>query len=90
MCSSHSTSVVASCRRAPWNLWVYRTQFNNTVRDDSLSWTAKQIQHHAKSLQSYLTLCDTMNYSLSDPSVHGVLQARILEWVAVSSSRGSS
>ena len=35
----------------------------------------------AKLLQSYLTLCDTMDCSLPGPSVHGILQARILEWV---------
>ena len=45
---------------------------------------------HTKSLQSCLTLCDPMDYSPPGPSVHGILQARILEWVAVPSSRGSS
>ena len=44
----------------------------------------------AKSLQLCLTLCDLMDYSLPGASVHGILQARILEWVAVPSSRGSS
>ena len=44
----------------------------------------------ARSLQSCLTLCDPMDCSLTGSSVHGTLQARILEWVAVSSSRGSS
>ena len=32
--------------------------------------------------QSCLTLCDTMDYSLPGFSVHGMLQARMLEWVA--------
>ena len=36
------------------------------------------------------TLCDTMDCSLTDSSVHGILQARILEWVAIAFSRGSS
>ena len=45
---------------------------------------------HAKSLQSYLTLCNPMDCSPPGSSVHGVSQARILEWVAISSSRGSS
>ena len=36
------------------------------------------------------TLCDPMDCSWPDSSVHGVLQARILEWVATSSSKGSS
>ena len=42
------------------------------------------------SFQSSLTLCDPMDYSLPGSSVHGILQARILEWVAMASSRGSS
>ena len=40
--------------------------------------------------QSCPTLCDPMNCSPPGPSVHGILQARMLEWVALSSSRGSS
>ena len=41
---------------------------------------------HANSLQSCLTLCDPMGCSPPGSSVHGILQARILEWVAVPSS----
>ena len=37
---------------------------------------------HAKSLQLCLTLCDPMDYSLLGSTVQGILQARILEWVA--------
>ena len=44
----------------------------------------------AKLLQSCQTLCDAMDCSLPGSSVHGILQARILEWVAMSSSMGSS
>ena len=36
-----------------------------------------------------LTLCNPLDRSLLDSSVHGILQARVLEWVAISSSRGS-
>ena len=39
--------------------------------------------------QLCLTVCDTMDYSLPDSSVHGILLARILEWVAITFSRGS-
>ena len=35
-----------------------------------------------------LTLYDPMDYSLPGSSVHGISQARILEWVAISFSRG--
>ena len=38
----------------------------------------------------YLTLSDPMDQSLPDSSVHGVSQTRIMEWVAISFSRGSS
>ena len=41
-------------------------------------------------IKSYLTLCDTMNCSLPSSSVHGISQARIMSWVAISFSRGSS
>ena len=44
----------------------------------------------AKSLQSCLTLWDPMDYSLPGSSVHGILQTRMLEWVAMPSSRESS
>ena len=36
------------------------------------------------------TLCDPMDCSLSGSSVHGIFQARVLEWIAISFSRGSS
>ena len=39
--------------------------------------------------QSCLTLCDPMDCSLPGSSIYGILQARILEWVVVLSSRGS-
>ena len=37
----------------------------------------------AKSFQSCLTLCDPMNCSLPGSSIHGILQASILEWIAI-------
>ena len=40
--------------------------------------------------KSCLTLCDPMDCSLPGSSVHGILQARILEWVVMPSSRGSN
>ena len=44
----------------------------------------------AKSLQSCLTLSNPMDYFPPGSSVHGIFQARILEWVAISSSRDLS
>ena len=43
-----------------------------------------------KKVKVGLTLCNPMDYSPPDSSVHGIFQARILEWVAISYSRGSS
>ena len=42
------------------------------------------------SAQSFPTLCDPMDYRPPGASVHGILQARMLEWVAIPFSRGSS
>jgi len=44
----------------------------------------------AQLLQSCPTLQDPVDYSLPNSSVHGILQARTLEWVATPSSRGFS
>ena len=49
-----------------------------------------KIQYVYVCAQSCLTLCNPLGYSLSGFSVHGIFQARILEWVAIPFSRGSS
>ena len=49
-----------------------------------------QLLMHAKLLQAYATLRDPMDCSPPDSSVHGILQARILEWVPMPSSRRSA
>ena len=43
-----------------------------------------------KLLQSCQTLCDRMDHNLPGSTAHGILQARILQWVAMTLSRGSS
>ena len=53
-------------------------------------WTTREVPELcvcvcAKSLQLCPTLCDPMDCSLPGSSVHGILQTRILEWVAMSS-----
>ena len=57
------------------------------IRASSSSW-ALILVLCAKSLQSCTILCNPMDYSLPDCSVHGIFQARVLEWVAISFSRG--
>ena len=54
---------------------------------DSLS---AEPQSESEVAQSCPTLCDPVDCILPGSSVHGILQARILEWVAISFSRGSS
>ena len=55
----------------------------------TLTWLFMKLTcEHVKSLQSCLTLCDPMDWSPPGSSVHGILQARILEWVAIPFSRG--
>ena len=51
---------------------------------------AKRISRESEVAQSCLTLCDPMDCSLSGSSVHGIFQARVLEWIAISFSRESS
>ena len=46
--------------------------------------------HACSVAQSCLTLSDSTDFSPPGSSVHGITQARILEWVAISFSRGSS
>ena len=45
---------------------------------------------HAKLLQVCPTLCDPVDHSLPGSAIHGILLARILKWVAMPFSRGSS
>ena len=52
--------------------------------------TSFKCESESEVAQSCLTLCDPVDYSPPDSSIHGILQARILEWVAISFSRGSS
>ena len=61
------------------SIYILRARFNCFVHARLL-----------KSLQSCSTLCDPMDCSLPRSSVHGTLQARILEWVVMPSSKGSS
>ena len=48
------------------------------------------IKEKVKVIQSCLTLYDTMYCSLPGSSVRGILQPRVLEWIAFPFSRGSS
>ena len=60
--------------------------FTKHQKNERTSSNEKYTGAAAKSLQSCLTLCDPMDCSLPGFSVHGILQARTLEWVAIASS----
>ena len=58
-----------------------------------LHWTSDPtptLRTYSEVAQSCPTLCDPVDCSLPGSSVHGILQARVLGWVAISFSRGSS
>ena len=54
------------------------------------SWTIKKAAATVKSLQSCPTLCDPIDGSPPGSAVPGILQARILEWVAIAFSNKES
>ena len=64
----------------------YSTPVQNMKAEDWFSILALQLAAAAKSLQSCLTLCDPINGSPLGSPIPGILQARILEWVAISFS----
>ena len=71
--------------------WVWRKEYNLLY----YWWECKLVQPLWKRLlvlvcQLCPTLCNTMACSLPGSSVHGIFQAILLEWIAISFSRGSS
>ena len=58
------------------------------VKEESEKASLRRVKSEVAQL--CLTLCDPMGCSLPGFSIHGDFQARILEWVAISFSRGSS
>ena len=70
--------------------WLNIITSKKDVSPQNTSYILKQKWQSCAHAQPCLTLCDAMDCSPPGSSVHGILQARILEWVAISSSRGSS
>ena len=70
--------------------WFYNQEKKITRNTASISVCFNGCNCVCSVPKSCLTLCNPMGYSLSGSSVHGISQARILEWVAISFSRGSS
>ena len=73
-------------KKAKYNfnfIWLgNKSWFGNLIRKINILAAAA-----AKSLQSCLTLCDPRDGSPPGPAISGILQARILKWIAISSSK---
>ena len=64
----------------------YGEQYADSLKQSGIKLPCMRV----KLFQLCLTFCNPMDCSLPGSSVHGILQARILEWIATPSSRGSS
>ena len=80
-------------RRFPWLLLRWAPPWLHALLSRNFPWGELKVPPPPVKVlvtQSCLPLCDPMDYSLPSSSVHGILQARILEWVAIPFFRGSS
>ena len=62
-------------------------QFYSWDLGSRVCWQHRNLTCDSEVTQLCLTLCNSIDYSLPGSSVHGIIQARILEWVAISFSR---
>ena len=85
--ASHGQGSLAG--RSPWCLKESDTTEQLNTHTPVL-YSKFSLVAYFKLLQSCLTLCDPLVGSPPDSSVHGISQARILEWIAMPSSKGSS
>ena len=69
---------------------IWRTQRGKKIPHSQRRDGISKVKLKVLVTQLYLTFFNSINCSLPGYSIHGILQARILEWVAISFSRGSS
>ena len=60
------------------------------MRAGEVAWKKVKVKSESEVAQSCLTLCNPVDCSPPGSSIHGILQARVLEWDAIAFSRGSS
>ena len=85
-CSHHSFDFFVISRRLAFQEVASPVSGTTMFRTNSWTWGKVKV----KVTLSCLTLCSAMDCSLPGSSGHWILQARILEWVAIPFSRGSS
>jgi len=71
-------------------VWEQTSGYQREERWKERQYKDMGLRSESEVTQSCPTLCDPMDCSLPGFSVHGIFQARVLEWVAISFSRGSS
>ena len=88
-CESWTIEKAEHQRTDVFKLWYWRRLLR-------VPWTARRSnqstlkESESEVAQLCWTLCNPMDCSLPGFSIHGILQARVLEWVAISFSKGSS
>ena len=76
----------AGLEEAQSGIKIAGRNINNLRYADDITLMAERAAAAAKSLQSCPTLSDPMDCSLPGSSIHGISQARVLEWVAIAFS----
>ena len=94
-CTHNGTLFGFKDRESPATSWMnledtILREMRQSQKDTYLNSTYVLCCMHAKSLQLSLTLCNPMDCSPPGSSVHRIHQAEILEWVAISFSKGSA
>ena len=85
LCCTPETYTTLSINYTPIKTYTHTHTHTHTHKATKLvCYKACMLSHF-----SHVWLCDPVNYSLPGPSVHGISQARMLEWVVVPSSKGS-
>ena len=91
-CNLPGSSVHGFSRQEYWSgVPLPSPNWFSYIRSKPCTWKWSQAwKRKVKVAQLFLTLCNPMDGSPPDSSVHGILQAGILEWVDIPFSRGSS
>ena len=89
-CESWTIKKAECWRTDAFELWCWRRLLRVPwIARRSTQSILKERKEESEVAQSCLTLCDPMDCRLPGSSIHGIFQARVLEWGAISFSRGS-